>query len=507
MQKYYKPEYVRNADNIASEKFNIPSVILMENAAKNAAEEALAMGGRTFVLFAGKGNNGGDAFAAARHLFNQGAAVTVLKTADEYKNDAAVNLEIIKSMREAGAAIDIRNTFELSDAEIEKIISDAECIIDGLLGTGTRGAARGEIARIIALLQGKPHILSLDIPSGIDAEDGTAYEPCISAEKTATFLAPKSGMAFARGKCGQIITRGIGITPSLVLPHKADLICYDRSDIHAMITELPRDIHKTQRGNVLIFGGSLLYRGAPLLSARGALRTGAGIVWLAVPDFMADAASYALPEAIVLPVKTKEGAICAESAAAILDEYAPKCGAVAAGPGCGRGAEIDSVFKHLWQKCRTPLLLDADMLYFFACHASELDARKDVIITPHSAEAGRILGVSAAEVDAHRARSAAALGERVGAALLKGQNTLIFANDQMNQIFCGSPSLAVPGSGDVLSGVIAALLASGKSAEESAILGALLHASAGENLEMRRGVSGNLAREIADEIPEVLRNA
>lgn len=508
MQKYYFPADVRRADVIASEECCVPSVVLMENASKNAAAEAAAMaeGNGPFVLLAGVGNNGGDAFAAARHLLIKGADVVVLKCAadEKYKGDAAVNLSVLRRIGES--CLKLLDTADMTDAEITKLLDCAACIIDGLLGTGMSGAPRKEPARIISLLTGRNNILSLDIPSGTDPESGAVYEPCVKASATVTFLAPKSGMAFepARSACGKIVTADIGVPPCAVLPDEPAVTLLSMGDLKSLLPVISRDIHKTERGNVLIIAGSAEYRGAPLLAARGALRAGAGLVFLAVPEFIAPYASEKLPEAIILPLPVIDGEISAASAKDLLSAAMQKCAAVAAGPGCGRLSCTDELFGWLWRSCRLPLLLDADMLWFFAQHQGELEPRGDVLLTPHSAEAGRILGISASEVSMDRAGSVRKLAQKTGNALLKGRNTLVFSSQGLKMIDAGSPTLAVPGSGDVLSGVTAAFMASGMSVADAAAAGALAHALAGEALEAKYGARGALASEIADEIPFLL---
>ncbi|MCD7953105.1 MAG: NAD(P)H-hydrate dehydratase [Synergistaceae bacterium] len=510
MKNFFMPADIREADNIAASKYGIPSVVLMENAAKNAARAAVTLSGGpkgSFVVLAGRGNNGGDGFAVARHLLIGGAEVTVLKSdADEiYKNDAAVNLEILRRL--GGKRLRIFDTPELTDSEISALLGRACCVIEGLLGTGTSGAPRKEPARLIRLLEGCKNVLALDVPSGIDPESGGVYEPCVRAAETVTFLAPKYGMAFqpAADNCGNIITADIGVPPEAILPEKHKLSLYESRDLHSMLPEISRNIHKTERGNVLVYAGSGSYRGAPLLTVRGALRAGAGLVFAAVPDFIAPHISAEIPEAIVLPLATRNGEVESASSAAVISEWLPKCAALVAGPGCGRSEGAGELFLWLWKTCRLPLLLDADMLWFYARNLPELTPRADVLLTPHSAEAGRILGLAPAEVDSKRAECAFALAAKAGQALLKGRNTLIAFSEELRMIAAGSPSLAVPGSGDVLSGVIGAFIAAGIPIADAATAGALAHGLAGEALEARLGVRGALAREIADEIPAILR--
>lgn len=505
MIDFYLPSDVRQADIIAGEIYKIPSIVLMENASRAAADEAERMSGGNgvFVILAGKGNNGGDGFAAARHLYLRGNRVAVLKTdGDEgYCGDAAVNLRVLRTFE--CDELKIYNTKQIDEDMIKERLSEADVVLDALLGTGSRGAPRGEAGRLIPLTYGLENILALDIPSGVDPESGAVYEPAIRATATVTFLRPKSGMAFspALESCGRVIIADIGVPPFKVLPDTPDVRCYDGGDLASLLPKIPSDIHKTQRGSLLIYGGSSVYRGAPLLAARGALRAGAGLVYLAVPDFMAAEASAALPEAIVLPLPSEGMRVNAEAAWSLVSEWLEKCSAAAIGPGVGREAESEAVFRHFWDECSKPLLIDADMLYFFATNFGELKPRQNVLLTPHSGEAARILGVTAAEVDAERARSARRLTEKAGTALLKGRGTIIASGEFLRVIRTGSPSLAVPGSGDVLTGVAGAFMAAGMPIPDAATAGAIAHGLAGEYMEKKNGRRGTLAGEIADAIP------
>lgn len=513
MIRYYSPADVREADRRASELYGIPTVILMENAARSAAEEALKLtgyGSGNITILAGKGNNGGDGFAAARLLAERGRRCVVLKTGgdSDYLGDAGKNLAILRSL--GSEKITIYTTNDVADHEIRTIFDTSECILEGLLGTGTKGAPRGEAARIIRLLKKKDKILALDIPSGMDPEDGRLYEPHVEADITVTFLARKSGMAFAPADraCGEIITAGIGAESCKLLPGQPEAILYTKDDIRALLPEIPDDIHKTRRGNLLVYAGSADYRGAPLLTARGALRSGAGIVFLAVPDIIAPFVSASLPEAVVIALPTEGNLTSPEKAYPLLEAALKKCGAAAVGPGTGLSAENDKIFRWLWNNCPVPFVADADILTLLSRASGALSKCKSAVITPHEGEAARLLGISPAEVAEDRPSAVKKLTEFAGAALLKGRKTLIAsAEGPVSIIGTGSPALAVPGSGDVLTGAAGAMLAAGLSPEAAARAAALVHGAAGDRLERKYGRRGCLAGEIADEIPFVLRES
>lgn len=281
---------------------------------------------------------------------------------------------------------------------------------------------------------------------------------------------------------------------------------YYRNDLKGMLPEIDRGIHKGDRGGVLVVGGSSNYRGAPLLAALGALRAGAGLVVLAVPDFMADSASLLLPEAIFAPLTTTAaGEIAAEHVEDAISPWVNRCGAAVFGPGIGRHSGNGELLRLFWDKWKAPLLLDADALFFYAQMKNSLKHRDNAVITPHVGEASRILGVAAREINDAREVSCRMLSSVAEVAVLKGQRTLISSHSLTRMVCEGSPALAVPGSGDVLSGVTGAFLASGMEPLDAATAAVLAHACAGNELEKKYGLRGSLAREIANEIPYILR--
>ena len=504
MEKYYEPEDVRRADVLAAEKCGIASAKLMETAGTNAARLIMKNypAASKFLILAGHGNNGGDGFVAARVLVRADKDVFVLKTAQDkdYKGDALRNLRALREL--ASEKCSIIESCDIMEEDIRAFIDDAECVVDALLGTGTTGAPRGEAARLIGLCGNCGKIVSLDIPSGIDPKSGGAYEPCVKAALTITFLAPKAGMSAypAREMCGRIEAVGIGADPAVVLKDAEPYACYDRRDIEGLLPRRALDIHKGERGGVLICGGSENYRGAPLLAALGALRAGAGLVVLAIPDYMLDSASALLPEAVLAPIPTVNGDLAAEHLNDVISPWFKKCRAAVFGPGLGRRGCVDEAEKWFLGSWPSPLLIDADGLYFLGRHKADFPRRNDLVITPHTGEAAALLGIAPQDVAADRKKAVKALNEIAGVALLKGSGTLVSDSFEIRKMLEGSQSLAVPGSGDVLSGVAGAFLAAGLSVFDAATAGALVHAAAGSLLAEKRGVNGILAREIADEI-------
>ncbi|MDR1510509.1 MAG: NAD(P)H-hydrate dehydratase [Synergistaceae bacterium] len=499
MKKYFDSHAVREADKKCPEVFGIPGEILMENAGRGAADIIAENypGARRILILCGPGNNGGDGFVAARHLDAAGYSATVISTRapKDYLNEARfAAIAAVKS------GIRVLREDSLGDEDISSEVRGADVVVDALLGTGSSGTPRAGVRRLIEMSSGHGHIVAFDIPSGVNSDTGEVGDVSVCAELTIAFLAERPGHAVAPGtfRCGTTVTAGIGVKPDLVLDSPA-LSGYDASDIFSMIPNPPRDIHKNSRGRLLIIGGSRNYRGAPVLSARSALRAGCGIVTLAVPESAAASAAYLLPEAIFVPLPEKNGHIDFEGFKKIFSVLADGGDSLVLGPGLGRSPDAFRAARFIYEKWTKPLLIDADAL-----RAGYPGRRDNVIATPHAGEAAHILGVTPAEVEKRRIESCESLAEKFGAALLKGPHTLISDGCETRVILEGGPELAVPGSGDALSGIIGAYLAYGIKPMEAATLGALIHGTSGKILS-GRGVNGLFARDIADGVRDVLQ--
>ena len=509
MMRYFEPEHIREADILAVDKYGIPSLELMKNAGTNAAKEVLKRypDALCFTFLAGPGNNGGDGFVAAKALLLKGLRVTVILSSDinAYSGDAKNCLDSLIKLKDPNCTIKL--SINLSDRELREISASADCMIDSLLGTGSKGAPRGEVQRMIRECKNNGAVVAFDIPSGIDPLTGNIHDPCIKADLTVTFLAPKRGMCFspAYEMCGTVVTADIGITPDKVLEGRESILSFGRDDISAVLPPIQRNIHKGDRGGVLILGGNVNYRGAPLLAGLGALRSGAGLVVLAIPDFMVESASFFLPEAIFVPLKTIGDEILPQSAAETVLRWEKRCGACVVGPGLGRSTSSGAIIEWFWNKWKKPLLVDGDGLSFLSGNNFSFEFRENAVLTPHSGEAAALLGITHEKVATDRIGTALTLTRTAGTVLLKGMDTVICSKGREATIIKGgSPSLAIPGSGDVLSGSAGALMASGMPIWDAVRVGAAAHAAAGTLLENRYGIRGSLAREIADALPFTL---
>jgi len=507
MIRYYDPEDVRQADALAVQKYGITSLELMENAGTNAARETLKRypDSQSITIVAGPGNNGGDGFTAARFFLKKGLKVNVILSSapETYKGDAKINLEVLINLNDPNCTV--RFSKDLTETEISKEAKDADCLIDSLLGTGSKGAPRGEIERLIRHCKNRA-VVAFDIPDGIDPLSVSVYDPCVKADLTVTFLAAKRGMCFspAYDMCGKVVIADIGISCEKVLDETKSILSFGREDIPKLLPDIPRDIHKGKKGGLLVVGGSVNYRGAPLLAGLGALRTGAGLVVLAIPDFMVESASLFLPEAIFVPLRTRGEEILPESLEEAIKTWEMRCGAAVVGPGLGRNEGSKSIVHWFWNKWKKPLLIDGDGLHFLS-KKYDPAFRENAVITPHSGEAASLLGSEPENINKDRTKAAVLMSSAAGTVLLKGMDTVVYSKGKNITIIKeGSPVLAVPGSGDVLSGAVGALMSSGMPLFDAVATGAAAHGAAGSYIEERSGSRGTLAREIADALPFVL---
>ncbi|HAJ94277.1 MAG TPA: NAD(P)H-hydrate dehydratase, partial [Synergistaceae bacterium] len=422
-----------------------------------------------------------------------------------YKGDAKINLEALINLNDPNCTV--RYSKDLTDREISKEANEADCLIDSLLGTGSKGAPRGEVERLIRHCNINRAVVAFDIPSGIDPLSGNIYDPCVKADLTVTFLAAKRGMCFspAYDMCGRVVIAEIGISSDKVLDESKGILSFGREDIQKLLPKIPRDIHKGKKGGLLVVGGSVNYRGAPLLTGLGALRSGAGFVVMAIPDFMVESASLFLPEAIFVPLRTKGDEILPECLAEAIGAWEKRCDAAVVGPGLGRNEASGSIIDWFWKKWKKPLLVDGDGLHFLSFEKYDPAFRTDAVITPHSGEAASLLGSETEDINKDRTGAAVLMSRAAGTVLLKGMDTVVYSKGKNITIIKeGSPVLAVPGSGDVLSGAVGALMASGMPIFDAVVTGAAAHGAAGSFIEKRSGSRGTLAREIADALPFTL---
>ncbi|MCG0239365.1 MAG: NAD(P)H-hydrate dehydratase [Firmicutes bacterium] len=477
------------------------------------------------VAAAGKGNNGGDALAAARHLAAWGCDVTVILWArpEELPPDARLNLtaverlglRVLRPVAEGAAPAEAagdRATAPATPAEVAAALAQADLILDGLLGTGVRGAPREPLAGAIQALaaSGRP-ILAIDLPSGVNTDTGAAPGPAVPATWTLALGAPKPAHFLypGAGYCGELWLAEIGIPGAAIAAAAPEALrLVTPAEAGALLPVPPEDAHKGSRGRVLVVGGSRSMPGAPALAGLAALRAGAGLVHVAVPEPAGDLVAMRGPELITLRLPAApDGGFGAEALAPAL-AAARGMQAVAIGPGLGTGAAARGMVRELVASLPVPAVLDADGIRAFAGEPEALrGCPVPLVLTPHPGELAALLGTDTAQVQADRLGAVAQAVERTGqTVVLKGPHTLVGAPD--GRVFVnlsGSRALATAGSGDVLTGMVAALLAQGLGPVEAAVAAVAWHGLAGERLGERLGPDGVLAGDLLTELPAVRR--
>ena len=486
---------MRAADAWAIDQAGVPSLDLMERAGIGLARltAAVAQQGPVRVVV-GKGNNGGDGLVAGRLLREDGYDVDVLAVApvDELRGDARVNLE-----RLPGAAPEPFDPVRLEGSG---------AIVDALLGTGFEGVPREPIASAIAAINaaGSP-VVACDIPSGVNANSGEVEGQAVRAAATATFHAPKVGLCVAPGKecAGEVESVEIGIPRGAPEPKRVGLIAEKVIDLYPRRRTTGT---KFTSGVVVVVGGSMGLTGAPTMAARSAARAGAGYVQVAVPESVQPAVDLRLLEQMSRGLPEAHGFHTPEGVA-VVEDMARRAGAVVLGPGLGRDEGAAEFARGVARTVEAPLVVDADGLNAHSGRLELLAGREaPTVLTPHEGELGRLLEIDSNAVSAHRLRYAREAAKRSGAAvLLKGDDTIVaLPGGDVAVSPGGSPALATAGTGDVLSGLIAALLGKGLGAYEAACLGTMAHVLAGRAAAERIGVDHVMAGDVIEALPSGL---
>jgi NAD(P)H-hydrate epimerase len=516
---------MREVDRLTTERFGIPSLQLMESAGKSVADavQQRCVGVRPcrIAILCGKGNNGGDGLVAARFLKEArlDPFVCLFAKREELRGDAAANLERWLSLT--------NEITEITDASAwERVwpkVANSHVVVDALLGTGLRGAATGLVAQAIEKLNkysgNATHacpalILAVDTPSGLPSDGQASEGPVLRAHLTTTFTAPKVGQLVSRDAAcmGQLLVRPIGSPESLIEEMGQGTLRWSGADEFA---EMPlvrvADSHKGSFGHVLLVAGALGKSGAAILAGQAAVRAGAGLVTVATPDAIQPVVASGQPEYMTEPlISTAAGTVALGNLSADhLSKQLEGKAVLAIGPGLGTFPETQQFIRHLVQHSSSPLILDADGLNAFVPCPDALHQRKSqyLCITPHPGEMARLLGTSSASVQQDRVKTAVDAARRWNAhVILKGFHTILASPS--GQVFVnttGNAGLAKGGSGDVLTGLLAAVTAQFGTADWLRVLalGVYLHGFAADLLaaEGNKDTSGMLATEIAGAVP------
>jgi ADP-dependent NAD(P)H-hydrate dehydratase / NAD(P)H-hydrate epimerase len=528
--KLPKAHEMQMLDKCAIEDFGIPGIVLMENAGLGTVlmmEEELGSAKNHFaIIFIGPGNNGGDGLVIGRHLHQRGceAIFFFLVNPEELQGDAATNLEIIRQLKLPFHIIDNAarvQTIPVLFKQIESRGKPCYVIIDALFGTGLTREISGHFAAAIDIINRpdfahKIPIVSVDIPSGMNSDSGRILGKCIKANLTATYGCAKPGQIMHSGSdlTGKLHIIDIGIPPEVFRKTEIPTELITEDIASSWLGQLVREktSHKGTHGHLLIIAGSIGKTGAAILAAKGALRSGCGLVSLCVPYDLNTIFEANLVEAMTIPLPTSTS-IINMSDLPVIKRHLEGKKAVVLGPGLGTDKRTSDLVLHLYHTLTQPIVVDADALNILAgCKAQLKTPAGPRILTPHPGELARLIDSTAAEIQNDRlqaARTASSSFNRGKKSnviiVLKGDGTVIASNDGHAMInTSGNPGMATGGMGDVLSGVIGALICQGFSCLQAAGAGVFLHGTAGDDLYLKTGYGYN-ATELADNIPFTLK--
>lgn len=501
-------EQMRAVDAAATKIGGIPSVVLMENAALACFDEIKRdfkdLKNKRISVFCGKGNNGGDGFALARHLRMAGCDVSVyLVCGTEFKGDAKINYDIIKNM---DIDIDV-----VGDSDnLKYIIQASDITVDAIYGTGIHGSVTGigyEVIREINENGG--YVLSVDVPSGINSDTGEICGVCVRATKTVTFAAYKTGMLlFPAADCvGEVIVRDISIPDYIIEGQNININVTDCEFVRKNFPRRERNSQKGDYGKLLIIAGSEGMSGAAYLAAQSAVRAGSGLITLAAPDCINSALEAKTTEAMTLPLASVEGHISFFAADRILTAM-EKADAVLIGPGLGRSQDAYKILKTVLKASKVPLIIDADGINLAA---ENMDMIKEcecpLIFTPHAVEMSRLTGLGKDYIEENRLDVSRDFAESYGATvILKGHRTVV--TDQSGEQYiniAGNSGLATGGSGDVLAGITASFVARGINETKAAAMAVYIHGMSGDISKEKYGVEGVTAANVMENISEAMK--
>ncbi len=502
---------MREIDRATSERFGVPSLTLMENAGTAVANFILSDFPRAerVAIICGKGNNGGDGFVVARKLLGAGRAVRLLLLAgpEELRGDAAVMLQKLPL-----APLVVQEPGGLDSAEAREMFA-ADLLVDAVLGTGFRPPVSDLYAAAIRKMnESTAPVVAVDIPSGAEADSMQAIRERESsivarADAVVTFTAPRPSHVFAQLTNGPTVVVPIG-SPAEAIQSKLKLNLSTPADFSKLLAPRARDANKGSYGHVLVVGGSVGKAGAAAMAGFSALRAGAGLSTVAAPkSVLATVASFH-PEVMTVPLKeTASGTIASRNLqSGFMDELAERKSVLAIGPGISRERDTAEFVRKIVQRCKIPIVLDADGLNAFEGKTSKLVG--NIIITPHPGEMARLTGKNVTEIQSNRldvARTFAREHEVI--VVLKGHRTLVAAPDGSVWVNpTGNPGMATGGTGDILTGMIAGLITQhpGEILKATA-LAVYLHGMAGDLATAELGERSLVATDIVRFLPDAFR--
>ena len=518
MRRVLSAAEMRAIDRATIEGRRVPGIVLMETAARAVTDSLLSrlpnLPVERVLVLCGKGNNGGDGLAVARQLLLHAPRLrlrtALLADPASLTPDAAANWAMLAAQDHVADVVPTESAWEA----LLPAVSDSTIVVDALLGTGISGAPRGLVAKVIADVNSGlrgARAVAVDMPSGLGSDAGALLGDCMRADWTVTFTAPKIGQVLAPAceRAGELIVARIGTADSVLeeLPGPR-LLLAEKADARPFATPRDRSGHKGTYGHVLAVGGSRSKPGAILMTGKAALRAGAGLSTVATASSAAEALLATAPELMLEPTgELSDGTLGPEQ----FDEsWFTGKSVVAVGPGLGTSAASAALVQRIAAACPLPLVIDADGL---AAVSADLLRKRNAptVLTPHPGEMGRMIGTDAASVQRDRVRAAREFAAHAGAhVVLKGNRTLTASPDGDVVVNpTGTPGMATAGSGDVLTGMIAAFLAQfpDRPVRDTVAAAVYLHGAAGELAASEHGEQGMLATDISHHLPEAIRAA
>jgi len=502
------PRQMQEIDARAIKKYKVPGMTLMENAARALAEKAMEMPAQnppaTVCIVCGPGNNGGDGLATARLLKEQGCEVQVflLGSALKLKGDARTNAQKLKAAKikvneiKGGAGL----------TALKAGIKRSGLVIDAIFGTGFKGTTDKLAGQAIETINSSGKIvLSADIPSGVNGETGQVTGPAVKADATVTMGLLKTGLLFYPGKAlaGEVSIADIGFPPKAIHEQKTHAGTIESMEARQMLPVRKPDAYKGSCGTVLVLAGSAGMTGAARLASLSALRSGAGLAYLGIPESLSDVMESKLTEAIIKPLPETRTRTLSLQALDRIKALMAKADSLVMGPGLSTHPETLELVQAVVKNLNIPAVLDADALTALSGNVQLLKTQAPLVLTPHYGEMARLTGRSIAEIKADPMRAAGEFAvEYSKTIVLKGAPTVIAGPSGYLWInTTGNSGMATAGSGDVLAGLIAGLMAQGLPPENAAKLGVYLHGLAGDLARENKTEHCLLAGDILDELP------
>ena len=505
-------QQMRQLDEIAINTYGIPGIVLMENAGVGTIQAINDTYGsleeRTIIIIAGPGNNGGDGLVIARQILQQGGfpIVFLLVDPEEIKGDSATNLQIVRNLD-----IPIYPIIDIEQVKgLQNYLAECDLIIDAIFGTGLKRSVEGHYEMAISLVNHSlVPVISADIPSGLDSDTGLPLGICIEANLTVTYGLGKPGHFTGSGPefCGQLGIIDIGIPPAAVMAAELQTEVLTENSITCWLPERTRNSHKGSCGHLLALAGSRGKTGAALLCARAALRAGAGLATICVPQDINHIFESALAEAMTLPLTLSDNGYASVADYDEITNSLKDKQALVMGPGLGQEETTGQLVARLYQESAKPMVIDADGLNLLDTSLLPDNPAGPRILTPHPGEMSRLTGKTTTEIQCDRLQIARdfATSHKV-IVVLKGANTIIAdPNGRVAINPTGNPILAAGGSGDVLTGFIGAFLVQGLPPWEATCLAVYLHGLAADYVARENNIqAGMLASELADILPAVI---